>query len=179
MRQGETRLGVQVFVQLGIAAIYFAALAAQKLQAVFSLTQAAAHEKAVAGFRRVAAQGVAAFYFACYGDADQNFVATSGVAAGERTLESPGSAVKSSQKFIEPLTAQLDGERQTQQETTWNAAHSSDVANRTGQAFPADGVRGMFVAEEVRAFQGPVAGENCFMARRGPEKSGIVADAKR
>ena len=48
-----------MFAEIGIAEIYLAALAAQELQSVLSLTQAPADEKNVAGFGRVAAKGLA------------------------------------------------------------------------------------------------------------------------
>jgi len=68
-------------------------------------------------------------------------------------------------------------ESEAQEKAAGYAAHRCDIAKGPGQAFPADGICGMFVQEEVRAFQKPVAGENGFVASFRPKECSVVANA--
>jgi len=67
---------------------------------------------------------------------------------------------------------------QTEQEAAWSAAHRRYIANRPGEALPADSIRWMLLAQEVRSFQKPVARENRFVARLGTEERRIIADTE-
>jgi hypothetical protein len=67
---------------------------------------------------------------------------------------------------------------QTEQKAAWGAAHSGNVAERSGEALPSRRVRRVLVPREMRSFEKPVAGENCLVARLWTEEGRVVSDSQ-
>src|SRR5271170_495412 len=168
-----------MLLQPGVAAVRHAVLLTQQVQSLLGFAQTAAYVKKVTGARAIAAQRSAARNLAYDGNVDEDFVALRGIAAGEKAIEAFRCAPQAAQEFRQPRSCCAFGKRQTQKKATRSATHGGNIADRACQGFPAHGVRGMLVAQEMRVFKKPVAGKNCFAAARWLEQSRVIADAER
>jgi len=147
-----------------------------------------------------AAHGAACFHFAQHGNLHRDFCsvgpavrsagwcrgrASRGVAAGEPQVEAPCRLRHSLEHLVQPgAGARLSNwritvsrQRDAQQEEPWKRAHCGKVAGRTSQRLVADNFRGMRAAKKVHAFDELIDGKNPFLAARGANDGGIVANS--
>jgi len=123
-----------------------------------------------------AQHGLARGDFAKNRYADEEAFAARCVATGEGASRGAGGATQAAQEIGEPSSRELIGERQAEQKAGGLASHSGDVADGAGEAFPADGIGGMFGPEEVSAFEEPIASQDRILLTGPAPKRGIVAE---
>src|SRR5438045_2811825 len=87
-----------------------------------------------------------------------------------------GGAAQAADKAVQPDAGVRRRKRKAQQKAFWRRAHGCDVAYGSGEAFPADRVRGVDVAKKMGSFQGPVTREHSLTAHLRGEQSGVIAN---
>ncbi len=149
----------------------------QKLQPEFCCAEIAADVKDVAGTSSRAEYGAPGRHFGDDGHIQKDFVSPRGVTARQGTLKFARSPPKSTEKLIQPPPGVRFWKREAQEKTSRHSAHGGNVANRARQAFPANRIRRMLVAQEMSSFQEPVARQNGFVASPGPKEGGVIANS--
>lgn len=173
--EGEARLRVKVLAEGRVGGSLEFFETGQLLESKFGFAKRSAGVEQVAGPRSRAPHGLSRGDFAKNRYADEEAFAACCVAAGECASRGAGGATQAAQKIGEPWSREWIGERQAEQKAGGLASHSGDIADGAGEAFPADGIGGMFGPEEVSAFEEPIASQDRILVIGPAPKRGIVA----
>jgi len=130
------------------------------VQAQFGLAQPPAYIEDISRSCTGTQDGVAGSHFADYVYVYEDIVAASCVSAGKKAPKLTGSTPQPSEEEIQPSSGERFWESQTEQEATRYTSHGGNVAKRSGEALPSHGIRWMLLSQEVRSFEGPIAGED-------------------
>ena len=176
LAESKAWLRIQVFAEGGVGCSGDRLQAAQLGQAEFGFAERSAGVQPVAGARARAQNGLSRGDFTKNRRADEDAFVAGRVATGECARCGARSATQTAEETDEPFSREFFGEREAQQKACWLASHSGDVADSTGEAFPADGVGRMFLPEEVRAFKEPIAGQDRILVTGPAPKRGVVTE---